>query len=123
MRGSKVFVLDGVKGPPTEADLRNDPIEYTASFNKAVRHEEAANEKKFQDLEEQHREPLIEYRKGIKHIFEVGLATLNVEEVTTLAANVTYGAGLVLLGRLKENTRDRLICASSSYSIPSLASD
>ena len=99
---AKIFVLDGRKCPPTEADLRNDPIGYIASFNKAIRHEEAANEKKFQDLGELLREPLIEYRKGIKYIFEVALATLNVEEATTLAANVTYGAGLVLLDRLKE---------------------
>jgi hypothetical protein len=92
----------GISYPPTEEQIKADPLGVIRDFYKVVKNTE--NEAIIA-WKEENNEALKRYRKAAKHIYEVTVSTVTVAQATELVGSLEYGAGPELLVRMQERQR------------------
>ena len=87
---------------PTKKTIEEDPLTSIRNFLISTQssEDEAIAAWKALNLDD-----LKRYRKGIKYIYEVAVATLSVAEATEFLGDLPYGLGIKLLQRIKEKQR------------------
>ena len=87
---------------PTKKTIEEDPLTSIRNFLISTQssEDEAIAAWKALNLDD-----LKRYRKGIKYIYEIAVATLSVAEATEFLGDLPYGSGIKLLQRIKEKQR------------------